>query len=169
MREHHYGARLEWTGAARGPTRTYAAYSREYRVDFEGKPSLLGSADPVFRGDGGLHNPEDLIVAALVTCHMLSYLALCALEGLPVVAYSDNATGTMIEEQGSGRFSSALLRPEVTLDSESNDAQLARAHALHDVARAACFIANSVNFPVEHEPVVRRGERSHAGASSGGA
>jgi len=158
MRDHHYRARLEWTGAKHGATRSYAAYSREYRVDFEGKPSLQGSADPVFRGDAALHNPEDLLVAAVSTCHMLSYLALCAREGIAVIAYRDEATATMTEEQGSGRFTSALLRPEVTLDPATDGAKLARAEQLHDVAREQCFIANSVNFPVEHEPVVRRGE-----------
>jgi len=67
--EHHFDCRLVWTGAAKGPTSTYEGYSREYRVDFEGKPSLKGSAAPVFRGDPALHDPEDLLLAASTGCH----------------------------------------------------------------------------------------------------
>jgi organic hydroperoxide reductase OsmC/OhrA len=149
-REHTYRARLVWTGAAAGPTREYATYSREYRVDFNGKPALIGSADPVFRGDPSLHNPEELLVAALSSCHMLSYLALCALGGIAVESYEDNAVGTMTETAGAGRFTRAVLRPRVVIAS----GDLERARALHDEAQAQCFIAASVNFPVEHEPVI---------------
>ncbi len=93
--EHHYAVRLIWTGAQRGPTRDYQSYSRSYRVEIEGKPPLEGSADPTFRGDSGRHNPEDLLVAALSACHMLSYLADCARAGIEVIAYEDQASGMM--------------------------------------------------------------------------
>lgn len=149
-REHIYRARLEWTGAAAGPTEAYAAYSREYRLDFEGKPSIAGSADPAFRGDSSLHNPEDLLVAALSACHLLTYLALCARAGIAVASYADDASGTMAETNGVGRFTGVVLRPRVTI-SRGNVAQ---AIALHDEAHRECFVAASVNFPVAHEPVV---------------
>jgi organic hydroperoxide reductase OsmC/OhrA len=155
-REHPYRASLSWSGAAAGPTRSYAGYSREYVVEIPGKTELRGSADPFFRGDGGLHSPEDLLLAALSSCHLLSYLALCAREAIAVVGYSDESSATMLEEQGSGRFTSALLRPVVLLDPGCDEAQVARALELHDAARAQCFIANSVDFPVEHEPTVTR-------------
>jgi len=145
---HHYATRLTWTGAAQGGTRDYQGYSREYRADFADKPSLTGSADPAFRGDPALHNPEDLLVVALSSCHMLSYLALAALEGLEVVAYEDEASGTMLQEGRGGRFSEVVLRPRVTLAPGSD---VTRAHALHEDAHQTCFIANSVNFPVRHE------------------
>lgn len=150
-KDHHYQAKLTWTGAAAGGTRDYQSYSREYRVDFEGKPSLTGSADPAFRGDPKLHNPEDLLVVALASCHMLSFLALAALEGLEVVAYEDEAGGTMQQEGRGGRFTEVVLRPRVTLAPGSDPA---RAEALHEQAHATCFIANSVNFPVRHEATV---------------
>jgi organic hydroperoxide reductase OsmC/OhrA len=155
-REHPYRATLRWTGASAGPTLTYAGYSREYVVEIDRKAPLRGSADPFFRGVADLHNPEDLLLAALTGCHMLSYLALAAREALPVVGYSDDADATLVEEQGSGRVTAVVLRPAVVLDAGSSDEQLARAHELHDAAREQCFIANSVNFPVEHEPSVRR-------------
>jgi organic hydroperoxide reductase OsmC/OhrA len=149
-REHTYRARLEWTGAARGATEAYAAYSREYRLDFEGKPSIAGSADATFRGDSSLHNPEDLLVAALSACHMLTYLALCARAGIAVASYADDATGTMAETNGVGRFTRVVLRPRVQI----SRGDVATATALHEDAHRDCFIASSVNFPVEHDPVV---------------
>jgi organic hydroperoxide reductase OsmC/OhrA len=147
-KQHHYQVQVTWTGAAAGGTRGYAGYSREYRADFLGKPSITGSADPAFRGDPKLYNPEDMLVLALSACHMLSYLALAALEGLEVVAYEDSAGGTMQQEGRGGRFVEVTLRPRVTL---APGADRARAEALHEEAHKACFIANSVNFPVRHE------------------
>jgi organic hydroperoxide reductase OsmC/OhrA len=149
-RAHRYEGRLVWTGAARGPTRTYASYSREYEVAFEGKPVLRGSADPAFRGDASLHNPEELLVAALSSCHCLSYLALAALGGIVVTAYEDAATGTMEETRGAGRFKEVVLHPRVTIASGDPD----KARALHEEAHATCFIAASVNFPVRCEPEI---------------
>ena len=113
-------------------------------------PPLRGSADRVFRGDDTLHNPEDLLVIALATCHMLSYLALCARAGIPVVGYVDDARGTMKLEAGKIRFTEVLLRPQVTLASGDPE----RALKLHERAHEECFIASSVNFPVRHEASV---------------
>jgi organic hydroperoxide reductase OsmC/OhrA len=149
-RTHAYSARLEWTGAAHGPTRTYAGYSREYRIDIEGKASLVGSADPTFRGDASLLNPEELLLAALSSCHLLSYLSLCARAGIAIASYSDDATGEMAEAGGGGHFTRAVLRPRVLVA----DGDVARAQALHDEAHKLCFIASSVNFPVDHEAQV---------------
>src|SRR5690349_17757607 len=95
MREHRYGCRVTWSSAQNGPTSSYESYSREYEVDISGKPRLRGSSDPSFKGDPALHNPEDLLLVALSTCHMLSYLALAAREKLLVKSYEDRAEGTM--------------------------------------------------------------------------
>ena len=150
-RTHGYEARLTWTGAARGGTTSYDAYSREHVVEIAGKPPLRGSADPLFRGDPALHNPEDLLVAALSACHLLSYLALAARAGLHVVAYEDDARGTMEFAGGGGRFTEVVLRPRVTVAAGADEALALR---LHDTAHAQCFIASSVSFPVRHEPEV---------------
>jgi len=151
-REHRYQTRVVWSGAAQGPTKTYAAYSREHTIEAAGKPALTGSADPAFRGDASHYNPEELLLAALSTCHLLTYLALCAREGIAVVSYTDEASATMTETGGAGRFVHAVLRPQVEID----DDRVERASALHDEAHTECFVANSVNFPVEHEAIVRR-------------
>src|SRR5690242_18984239 len=86
MREHHYSCHVTWTGAEQGPTSSFESYSREYRADIAGKPSLRGSSDPTYRGDPSLHNPEDLLLVALSTCHTLCYLALAAREKLLVTS-----------------------------------------------------------------------------------
>lgn len=149
--DHRFECRLVWTGAAKGPTANYDTYSREYRVDFQGKPSIRGSSAPVYRGDPTIHNPEDLLVAALSGCHCLSYLALCARAGVQVVAYEDEVFGRMERVDGVVRFTDVLLKPRVSI-APGSDADKAR--ALHERAHAVCFIANSVNFPVRHEATV---------------
>jgi len=151
-KSHHYDLKLRWTGAAMGPTASYAGYSREYRIEIPGKSPITGSADPTFRGDPALANPEDMLVAALSACHMLSYLAVCALGKIKVISYEDAASGTM-SEIGPQRsaFTEVVLRPRVVI---SADSDAAKAKALHDQAHKICFIANSVNFPVRHEPEI---------------
>lgn len=151
-REHSYEARVIWSGARTGGTTSYAAYSREYRVEITGKAPLRGSADPLFRGDASLHNPEDLLVIALSSCHMLSYLAHAARVGLVVLGYEDRASGTMRLEGDGGRFTEVALHPDVSVAAGSD---LALARRLHERAHADCFIASSVNFPVRCEATLR--------------
>jgi organic hydroperoxide reductase OsmC/OhrA len=146
-KEHRYQLGLKWTGADRGPTTSYKAYSREYVVEIEGKPPLRGSADPLFRGDASLHNPEDLLVAALSSCHMLSFLAEASRADLLVLAYSDAAEGIMNFEGGGGHFVGVTLHPRVTVPAGTDPALVERLHAQ---AHSNCFIARSVNFPVDH-------------------
>jgi organic hydroperoxide reductase OsmC/OhrA len=152
MPSHEFECLLTWTGSQKGPTSSYASYSREYRIDVAGKPALAGSAAPPFRGDAALHNPEDLLVAALSACHLLSYLALCARHGVEVVDYHDRASGRMENVDGGLQFVEVMLRPEVTISASSS---LERARTLHDAAHRECFIARSVNFDVRHEPITR--------------
>ena len=150
-KEHRYEITTVWSGAEHGPTRDYKSYSREHRIEIAGKPAIEGSADPGFRGDATRHNPEDMLVAAISSCHMLWYLHLCSVKGVVVTSYTDTAQGTMIEEPHNGRFKEVVLRPTVTITGASDPA---RAEALHEPAHAECFIANSVNFPVRCEPTI---------------
>ena len=147
---HRFNAHLNWTGAADGPAVSYESYSRNYRIEIDGKPPLLGSSAPIYRGDSNLHNPEDLLVAALSACHMLWYLHLCTEAGIHVSAYSDDAEGTMDRRGAEIAFTEVILRPEVTIIQGNKE----KALALHEDANRKCFIANSVNFPVRHEPVI---------------
>jgi organic hydroperoxide reductase OsmC/OhrA len=149
---HRYAARLVWEGNLGQGTSGYAGYSRRFRVSIEGKPDIVGSADPAFRGEADAHNPEDLLVAALSSCHMLSYLALCARNSVVVVGYSDEAHGVMNETpDGGGRFESVTLHPRASIADKSKEAL---AMELHEKAHSQCFIASSCNFPVYHKPIV---------------
>jgi organic hydroperoxide reductase OsmC/OhrA len=149
---HLFRCQLTWTGAASGSTRTYDSYSRDFRVDIEGKPPLPGSAAGVYRGDTSRVNPEDLLVASLSSCHFLSYLAVCARAGVEVLDYQDKAEGTMQIKDGAMRFTEVVLHPEVVV---APSADLAKAETLHESAHHSCFIANSVNFPVRYQAKVR--------------
>ncbi len=146
-RQHDYRVTVRWNGDTGAGYRDYA---RDHDVVVEGKPVLKGSADPSFRGTPERWNPEELLVASLSECHMLTFLALCAQAGIGVTGYVDAASGVMRETPGNGgRFTEVVLRPEVTV---ADPAAIQLAEALHKQAHDACFIANSVNFPVRHEP-----------------
>jgi organic hydroperoxide reductase OsmC/OhrA len=155
-RDHHYKIRTVWTGNRGTGTSGYRAYDRAHAVSIEGKPDLLMSSDANFRGDGTRHNPEDLLVASLSSCHMLWYLHMAADAGLVVTAYEDEAEGHMqLRPDGGGAFVRATLRPRVTI---AGDFDAVLAAGLHHEAHEKCFVANSVNFPVEVEPeIVRAG------------
>lgn len=149
---HPYALELVWTGNQGEGTARYDDYGREFSVQVAGKPALHGSADAAFRGDRALHNPEDLLLVAISSCHMLSYLALCARQRICVLAYSDRAEAWMqTTASGGGRFTSATLHPHVVV---RYAAHVERAAALHDRAHALCFIANSCNFPIIHDATV---------------
>lgn len=152
MKEHHYRIHLEWTGNLGRGTQGYRAYSRDHVITVEGKVSdIPASSDPAFRGDPSRYNPEELFLSSLSACHMLWFLHLCAVNEIVVTEYVDQAVGTMEEApDGSGRFREVILRPQIRVEQE---AMIIPAEALHREANRMCFIANSCNFPVRHEPV----------------
>jgi organic hydroperoxide reductase OsmC/OhrA len=148
--QHNYNLKVEWTGNTGTGTSNYKVYERSHTIVVDNKPDILASADPAFRGDKTKHNPEDFLVASLSACHMLSYLHLCAVSGVIVTDYIDNATGIMIDTpNGGGHFSEVTLNPIVTV---SENSMTEKAIELHKKANELCFIANSVNFPVHHKP-----------------
>jgi len=151
MANHHYKATITWTGNLGSGTSGYRAYGRNHTISIDGKPDIPGSSDPAFRGDKMRYNPEELLVASISTCHMLWFLHLCAEAGVVVLDYVDAATGTMEETaDGGGHFSEVTLHPAVTV---SNQSMADKANELHQKANKLCFIANSVNFPILHQPV----------------
>ena len=152
-RSHAYSLRLDWTGNQGQGTASPGSYSRAHTIRAPGKPPISGSSDRSFRGDATRWNPEELLLASLCACHQLWYLGLCAEAGIVVVSCEDDAVGVMIEEaDGSGRFTAAVLKPRVTLESGSD---VEAAEALHRTAHAKCFIARSVSFAVSCEPSTR--------------
>ena len=145
-KDHSYHVNVRWTGNTGEGTATYRGYLRDHEITVTNKQTIAGSADPKFRGDDTRYNPEDLLVAALSACHMLSYLHLCSSNGIVVVGYEDQAVGAMSEtDDGGGHFTSVTLHPAVRIK-EGGKTDLAL--ELHEKAHELCFIAKSVNFPV---------------------
>ncbi|GAB3277074.1 OsmC family peroxiredoxin [Microbacterium sp. MEC084] len=154
-REHRYALTATWTGNLGSGTSGYREYSRDVTIEVDGKPALLASSDKPFRGDPERWNPEDMLIAALSECHLLSYLHACVVAGVVVTSYVDEATGLMVEDGASGgQFAEVVLRPRVTVADAS---MIEAAEAAHETAHGWCFIARSVNFPVRHEATVTVG------------
>lgn len=151
-KEHRYEVLIEWCAGDSEGTSDYKSYSRDHLIKAPGKASIEGSSDPAFRGAPDRWNPEELLVAALSACHKLWYLHLAAVNGVSVTAYRDKAEGVMLEDAGKGgRFTAVHLNPHVTITADSD---VKKAHELHKKAHELCFIANSVNFEVRHDPIV---------------
>jgi organic hydroperoxide reductase OsmC/OhrA len=149
--EHTYKVRIEWTGNRGTGTSGYREYGREHAIRATGKPDIAGSSDAAFRGNADRWNPEDMLVASASTCHQLWYLHLCADAGVVVQRYADEAVGTMIDGPQGGRFTRIVLHPHVVIRA-GGDLELAA--RLHHEAHAKCYVANSVNFPIDCEPVI---------------
>jgi organic hydroperoxide reductase OsmC/OhrA len=150
-KKHRYDVRTLWSAGAEGAPKSNENLSRTHRIEITGKPVIEGTADPSFRGDPARHNPEDLLVASLSSCHMLWYLVLCVGRKIPILAYEDSAYGIMAETPRPGRFVEVVLRPRVTIAKGGDKALAAK---LHERAHAECFVANSVNFPVRHDATI---------------
>jgi organic hydroperoxide reductase OsmC/OhrA len=153
MKSHYYQSQIKWTGNTGKGTKSYTSYERSYDIIINGKPTLKGSADPAFKGDSKLHNPEDLFLSSISSCHMLWYLHLCAENNITVIDYTDNATAEMqLTSEGKGQFTKATIKPEVII-LERDKIELAK--KLHKKANEFCFIANSCNFPINHHPTIK--------------
>ncbi|MEO8300279.1 MAG: OsmC family protein [Rhizomicrobium sp.] len=149
MTEHHIV--LDWEKGD-GPF-TYDAYPRNHTLSFKnGQETVIASSSPVYKGDGSKPDPEDLLVAALSSCHMLSFLAIAAKKKLTVNSYRDDAVGFLENDSSAGSggklwITRVILRPKVVIDADAQT--LAQ---LHHLAHEACFIANSVKTQVSVEP-----------------
>jgi organic hydroperoxide reductase OsmC/OhrA len=151
MKKHEYQINLTWTGNQGFGTKEYNSYSRDYTIEISNKADILGSSDPAFLGDKNKHNPEELLVSSISTCHMLWFLHLASAKGIVVIDYTDTATGVMIEKtDGSGYFESVTLNPVVMI---TDPARLDETNELHQISNKYCFISNSLNFKVIHNPI----------------
>jgi organic hydroperoxide reductase OsmC/OhrA len=149
---HHYKTTIIWNGDLGTGTSRYDEYDRSHSLLVHGKTTLAMSSDTAFRGDASKHNPEDMLLYSLSSCHMLWYLHLCADANIIVTDYQDNATAIMQQtDDGGGYFSEATLHPIVTI-TDATAINLAK--QLHKEAHKKCFIANSVNFVVNCEPEI---------------
>ena len=153
---HRYPLTVVWTGNTGQGTTGYKSYERAHVISApgKGKPDIAGSSDASFRGEASRWNPEDLLVAAASTCHMLWYLHLCAVNDVVVLAYRDEPEGLMIEEaDGGGAFSRIALQPRVKLSADSSEE---KARELHHEAHRMCFIANSLKCEITADPAFTR-------------
>lgn len=155
-KEHHYKLTAVWTGNTGAGTKNYRSYERSITVSSKNKVDILCTSDTAFNSDKTKHNPEELLLAAISTCHMLWYLHLCSDAGVVVISYTDNAAATMIETQdGGGHFTEAILNPVIVV---SDVSMIEKAYQLHHNANKLCYIANSCNFSIRHEPVINAAE-----------
>jgi organic hydroperoxide reductase OsmC/OhrA len=149
MSEHHAG--LIWRRG--GADFTYDSYSRAHDLVFKNGALIVpGSSAVAFRGDAARINPEEALVSALSSCHMLTFLAICARKRLVVDAYEDDAVGTL-EKGANGKLwvSRVILRPKVEFAPGSDVDAIKRAE-IHHIAHVECFIANSVKTEIAIEP-----------------
>ncbi|WGD38248.1 OsmC family protein [Lysinibacter sp. HNR] len=150
--EHRYEVTVEWQGNNGTGTSGYRDYSRKHTIYASGKHPVEGSADSYFWGDSDRWNPEEMLLASLSQCHMLSYLYVAARDGIVVTSYRDRVSGTIrLDGGGGGEFTSATLSPVVTIAEEE---MALSARTAHQIAGKLCFIARSVNFPIAYEPVI---------------
>lgn len=152
---HNYVVDIEWTGNRGTGTNHYTEYDRSHVVRVANKQDMHCSSDTIFRGDGSKYNPEDMFLSSISACHMLWYLHLCADAGVVVTRYTDRATGVLFHEPGvPGKFTEIRLHPHVMV---SDASMIERALELHHSANSRCFMANTLNIAVQHEPVVEVG------------
>jgi organic hydroperoxide reductase OsmC/OhrA len=143
MAEHRI--RLTWTDG--GKPFTYEAYPREHEIAFkDGQQTMTASAASAYKGDGKHTDPEDMLVAALSSCHMLSFLAICTKKKITVQSYEDDAVGFLENDSGKLWITRVILRPKVVCNADAE--MLAQ---IHHLAHEACFIANSVKTDVKVE------------------
>ncbi|OPH33797.1 OsmC family protein [Moraxella equi] len=152
MKTHHYTTTITWQGNLGIGTKDYSGYGRDFIIQADNKTDILASSDPAFRGDKNKWNPEELLLASISSCHKLWYLHLCAVNQIVVEEYQDHATAIMNEgdDRKAGHFISATLNPVVKIS--RGDKQLAL--SLHEKAHELCFIANSLNFPVQCQATI---------------
>jgi organic hydroperoxide reductase OsmC/OhrA len=143
MAEHHIALNWERGGAPF----TYDAYPRNHSIAFKNGAPQVFSAAPAYKGDATKGDPEDMLVASLSSCHMLSFLAIAAKKKVTVDSYQDDAVGFLDNDGGKFWMARVVLRPQV-----KSDAAPALLAEIHHLAHQACFIANSVKTAVTVEP-----------------
>jgi organic hydroperoxide reductase OsmC/OhrA len=147
MKHHQYKLKIEWTGNNGNGTEKYDKYRRDFTIHFENKAPVFASADSIFRGDPSKLNPEEMLLSAISSCHMLWFLHECADHGIKLIEYTDTPEAVLeIVPGNGGRFTEATLTPEIVLESFDGKINILE---LYELAAKKCFIANSCNFPIK--------------------
>jgi organic hydroperoxide reductase OsmC/OhrA len=141
---HQYRSRCSWAGST---AVGYDSYSREHVVECPpAGPELTLSSDPAFRGDPALLNPEQLFLAAAMSCQLLSFLAVAARARIDVRSYEDHAEAEMPEHDKPMRISAIRLRPHILVAAGTDEEKV---HKLVALAHEHCFIASSVTSEID--------------------
>lgn len=149
MLEKEFKVHTKWSSLTEGNISQVRRNTKTHRTEIKNKNALIISAAKEFKGDATKHNPEDLFLSALSSCHMMSYMYLCDQNKITLLNYSDETSGLLVvNADGSGKFISIVLQPIVTI-LEKNKIDLAI--RLHKEANRLCFIANSCSIPIEHK------------------
>ncbi len=129
----------------------YERYNRDHVWGFDNGVSIAASASPAFRGTPDRIDPEEAFVAALSSCHMLSFLAICARKRLVIESYEDDAVGFLEPIEGKRlAITRVELRPRITFGgTPPSEAELA---GLHEQSHRECFLANAVKCRIEINP-----------------
>lgn len=143
---HHYPLQLAWTGNTLDGT-----YNRNVVVTTAGKHPLAVSSAPEYAGDATRWNPEDLLGSALATCHMLTFLALCAKAKVEITGYEDHAEAVLDTVDKVTRITRVHLRPVIRVPRGTS---MAKVVELFEKAHKYCFVANSVTCEAVMEPRV---------------
>jgi len=131
---------------------TYDGYSRDHQWSFDGGQTLVASAAQAYLGSAEGVDPDEALVAALSSCHMLTLLAIAAKKGWVVESYEDDAVGTLAKgANGRLAVTGVVLRPHIVFSGDKlpDDDALQR---LHHQSHEHCFIANSVRTEISIEP-----------------
>lgn len=151
---HRYTARTAWSGSTAEGYDTYTrAHEGTCAPALDGAALALG-ADPAFKGDPAKLNPEQLLVLAVSSCQLLTFLAVAARARVDVVAYEDDAEGEMPEDDKPVRVTRITLRPTITVRDDAPDDE--RLRQLVETAHRHCFVANSVSSEIAIEPTFQR-------------
>ena len=146
--KHTFTAQLRWS--AQTTSTTEKTYPKTHHISIQGKQILEVSAAKAFKGNPSLYNPEDLLLSSLMSCHMMSYLYVCSQHDIEVLSYNDSAQAFLeTDSDGGGKIVEVRLAPNVII---SDPTKISLAVSLHSQANKLCFIANSCNFSVHHEP-----------------
>ncbi len=146
-----FKAKVQWNDDQEVRGNIGKRMSKNHTINIDGKAELHVSAAKAFKGNPAMYNPEDLLLSSVASCHMMSYLYVCSQNGIEVLSYSDEAEATLeVNADGSGRISEIRLFPKVVI---SQAEKIKMALELHHKANQLCFIANSCNFPILHDPL----------------
>ena len=139
-----HSAAIEWS---RAPHATDPkTYSRNHVSTLAGGQKVNMSSSPAFLGDPDCADPEQMVISALASCHMLFFLAIADLKGFPVARYTDTPTGELGKTEKGQALTRITLSPRVTFVDKTPDA--AALAAIHDSAHKRCFIANSLTAEI---------------------